>query len=106
MSDVKAMYKDAFRRFVAGEVDEAIAGYRKVIEADPQFPLAYQALSEAHARQGDIDAAIVAIQRAIDVDPEESLYYTSLSRFLQRQGRIPEAEAAAAQAQQLQSRGA
>jgi protein O-GlcNAc transferase len=105
MADVKAMYKEAFRRFAEGRVEEAIAGYRAVIEADPKFALAYQALSEAHARQGDLDAAIEAIQRAILAEPEESLYHTSLSRFLQRQGRIPEAEAAAAMAQQLQARG-
>jgi tetratricopeptide (TPR) repeat protein len=105
MADVKTMYKAAFRRFAEGHVDEAIAGYRQVIELDPKFALAYQALSEAYGRQGNLDAAIEAIQLAIAADPDESLYHTSLSRFLQRQGRIPEAEAAAAVAQQLQSRG-
>jgi tetratricopeptide (TPR) repeat protein len=103
--DVKTLFKDAFRLFAEGRVDEAIAGYHKVIQADPGFVLAYQALSEAHARNGDLDAAIEAIQHAIEADPEESLYHTSLSRFLQRQGRIPEAEAAAAVAHQLQARG-
>jgi tetratricopeptide (TPR) repeat protein len=105
MVDVKTLYKEAFRLFAEGRVDEAIAGYRKVLQADPKFVLAYQALSEAHSRKGDLDAAIEAIQHAIEADPDESLYHTSLSRFLQRQGRIPEAEAAAAVAQQLQSRG-
>jgi tetratricopeptide (TPR) repeat protein len=105
MADVKAMYKAAFRRFAEGQVDEAIAGYREVIELDPKFALAYQALSEAHSRKGELDAAIAAIQLAIQAEPSESLYHTSLSRFLQRQGRIPEAEAAAAVAQQLQARG-
>jgi tetratricopeptide (TPR) repeat protein len=105
MADVKTLYKEAFRCFVDGKVDEAIAGYRNVLELDPGFALAYQALSEAYARKGDLDAAIGAIEQAIQVDPDESLYHTSLSRFLQRQGRIPEAEAAAAMAHQIQARG-
>jgi tetratricopeptide (TPR) repeat protein len=105
MADVKTLYKEAFRHFADGRVSEAIAGYRRVLEIDPKFALAYQALSEAHARSGDLDAAIDAIQHAIQMDPEESLYHTSLSRFLQRQGKIPEAEAAAAAAHQLQARG-
>ncbi len=105
MQDVKVMYKAAFKRFAEGDVEGAIAGYREVLLVDPKFALAYQALSEAHARQGNLDAAIEAIQQAIQADPNESLYHTSLSRFLQRQGKIPEAEAAAAAAQQLQSRG-
>jgi tetratricopeptide (TPR) repeat protein len=104
MSDLKALYKEAFGAFARGDYDEAIAAYHRVIEADASFGLAYQGLAEAHSRKGELDQAIEAIHRAIAVDPDESLYHTSLSRFLQMQGKIPEAEEAAANAMKLQSR--
>jgi tetratricopeptide (TPR) repeat protein len=94
MSDLKALYKEAFGAFARGDYDGAIDAYRKVIEADASFGLAYQGLAEAHSKRGELDQAIDA----------ESLYHTSLSRFLQMQGRIPEAEEAAANAMRLQSR--
>jgi len=103
MADVLQMYKDAFRRFAAGEIDVAIEAYQEVLRQDPSFALAYQGLSEAYARQGDLDAAIQAIRKAIELEPSEPLYLTSLSRFFQRQGKIPEAEEAAAQAARTQA---
>lgn len=105
MADVKQLYKDAFATFARGDLDGAVAAYRRVVEADPGFALAWQGLAEVYGRQEQLDAAIEAIGKAIEADPNESLYYTSLSRFLQRQGKIPEAEAAAMEAQRVQSRG-
>ena len=102
MSDVAALYKEAFGAFTRGENDEAVAGFQKVIETSPEFALAYQGLAEVYGRLDRLDQAIDAIQKAIELEPDESLYHTSLSRFLQRQGRIPEAEAAAAVAAKLQ----
>jgi len=102
MADVISMYKDAFRLFAAGDLEGAIAAYLAVIEANPEYGLAYQGLSGAYARHGNLDLAIDAIRRAIEIEPNEPLYLTSLSRFLQRQGKIPEAEEAAARALQLQ----
>ncbi len=105
MADVKQLYKDAFAAFAGGDLDAAIEGYKKVAEADAGFSLAWQGLAEVYARQDRLDLAIEAIGKAIEADPGESLYHTSLSRFLQRQGKIPEAEAAALEAQQVQTRG-
>ena len=105
MADIVKMYKDAFAIYVSGELDAAIGAFKQVIEADSQFALAHQGIAEVYARLDRLDEAIDAIQRAIDAEPTESLYYTSLSRFLQRQGKIPEAEAAAADAQRVQSSG-
>jgi tetratricopeptide (TPR) repeat protein len=102
MAEVAALYKEAFGAFTRGETDEAIAGFERVIEADPNFSLAYQGLAEVYGRSDQLDLAIATIQKAIEAEPDESLYHTSLSRFLQRQGRIPEAEAAAAEAARLQ----
>lgn len=104
MADIAAMYKEAFGAFTRGELEEAIGGFQKVVEADSGFALAYQGLAETYARLDRLDEAIETIKKAIEVEPDESLYHTSLSRFLQRQGRIPEAEEAAMVATRLQSR--
>ncbi len=103
MADVAALYKEAFGAFARGETDQAIAGFERVVEADPSFALAYQGLAEVYGRSDRLDEAVAAIQKAIEIEPGESLFLTSLSRFLQRQGKVPEAEEAAARAARLQS---
>lgn len=105
MADKRAVYKAGFDAFARQDYDDAIAKYQEVIELDPSFPLAHQALAEVWARKDELDRAIAAIERAIELDPSESLFHTSKSRFLQRQGKIPEAEAAAAVAMRLQQQG-
>jgi tetratricopeptide (TPR) repeat protein len=105
MSDLRALYQEAFDAFTSQEYDEAIARYQRVIEADPTFPLAYQGLAEVYSRKGQLEEAVRAIRKAIELEPDESLFHTSLSRFLQMQGRISEAEEAAAIAGRLQPRG-
>jgi tetratricopeptide (TPR) repeat protein len=104
MAEAAALYKAAFGAFTRGELDAAIEGFDKVIEADADFALAYQGQAEVYARLERLDEAIATIRKAIELEPDESLYHTSLSRFLQRQGKIPEAEAAAADAVRLQTR--
>ena len=102
MSELRAKYQEAFEAFARQDYEAAVAGYRHVIELDPSFALAYQGLAEVYGRMDRLDDAIEAIHKAIEIDPDESLFHTSLSRFLQRLGKIPEAEAAAAQAANLQ----
>ncbi|MEE9281534.1 MAG: tetratricopeptide repeat protein [Myxococcota bacterium] len=104
MSDLRALYQEAFDAFVREDYDEAVRGYLAVIDSDPSFVLAYQGLAEVYSRKDQLDDAIATIQKAIELDPQESLYHTSLSRFLQRQGKVPEAETAAAEAARLQVR--
>ena len=96
------MYKEAFGFFTSGELESAIDGFQKVIEADASFTLAFQGLAEVYGRLDRLDEAIATIQKAIELEPDESLYHTSLSRFLQRQGKVPEAEEAAMVASRLQ----
>lgn len=105
MADAKVLYKEGFAAFARRDYAAAIAGYRRALDADPRFVLAWQGLAEAHAKNGALDEALVAIERAIELDPAESLFHTSKSRFLQQQGRIPEAEEESMIASRLQSRG-
>jgi tetratricopeptide (TPR) repeat protein len=92
MSHARALQKDAFQHFVAGRLDEAVAGYRGALEIDPQLAIAWNGLAMVLERQGDLDGAIAAAERLAELDPDDALAHTSLSRFYQRKGLIERAE--------------
>ena len=92
MAEARALYKDAFGRFVKGELAEAIAGYRAALAADDRLAIAWNGLAMALAQHGDLDGAIEAGLRLVELEPDEALGHTSLSIFYQRKGMIPEAE--------------
>jgi len=102
--DARTVYRDAFQHFVNDRLDEALAGYRRALELDPELALAWNALAMALEKKGDLDGAIEAAERLVRLDPDDALGHTSLSRFYQRKGMIPEAEREQALAQQLSQR--
>jgi Flp pilus assembly protein TadD len=102
MSVARPLYKQGFEHFAKGDLSEAVALYRRAIEADPAFALAWNGLSMALARQGELPAAIEAAQKLVELEPDDPLSHTNLSRLLQQNGQIPEAEEARARAMQLQ----
>jgi len=104
MSEARALYKEAFAHYVAGEIDAAISGYRKAIEADENLAIAWNGLAMALDRSGDLDGAIEAGERLVALEPDDVLAHTSLSRLYQRKGMIPEAEEEQALAARLQGR--
>ena len=105
MSDARTVYREAFQHFAAGRLEEAVAGYRRAIEADADFALAWNGLSMALRQQGEIDAAIDAALRLVELAPDDPLSHTNLSILYQRKGLVPEAEEAMARAQQLEREG-
>ena len=96
MSELRALYQEAFNLFAGGKYEAAVGAYQKVIARRSALRAGYQGLAEVYSRLDRLDDAIATIRKAIECDPDEPLFHTSLSRFLQRQGRIPEAEQAAA----------
>lgn len=92
MSEARTLQREAFTHFAAGRIDEAVAGYRRALELDPELAIAWNGLAMTLERAGDLDGAIAAARRLIELEPEEALGHTSLSRFYQRKGMIPEAE--------------
>jgi Flp pilus assembly protein TadD len=105
MAQARAVYKQAFDAFVAGRVDEAVAGYRRAVAEDPALAIAWNGLAMALAQQGDLDGAIEAGRRLVELEPDEALGHTSLSIFYQRKGMIREAEDEKATATRLAMRG-
>ncbi|MEE2677112.1 MAG: tetratricopeptide repeat protein [Myxococcota bacterium] len=102
-ADARALYRAAFQEFAAGRVEAAIAGYRKALEADPEYALAWNGLSIAYRNQGALDEAIEAALRLVEIEPDDPLSHTNLSILYQQKGMIAEAEDAAARASQLQA---
>ena len=102
MSDARAHYREGFTHFAKGEHAEAIALYRRAIESDGEFAIAWNGLSMALAQSGDLDGAIEAAKRLIELEPDDPLSHTNLSRFYQQKGMIPEAEDEKAVAMRLQ----
>jgi Flp pilus assembly protein TadD len=101
MSDARALYKEGFDHFVNDRLEDAVACYRRALEADPALAIAWNGLAMALAQQGDLDGAIEAGRKLVELDPEDPLGHTSLSMFYQRKGMIPEAEEEKALAMRL-----
>lgn len=101
MSDARALYKEGFDHFVHDRLEEAIAAYRRALEADPELTIAWNGLAMALAQQGDLDGAIDAGHKLVSLDPDDPLGHTSLSMFYQRKGMIAEAEEEKAAAARL-----
>jgi tetratricopeptide (TPR) repeat protein len=92
MSDARAIQREAFQHFVAGRLDDAVAGYRRALGLDPQLAIAWNGLAMVLERKDDLDGAIAAAERLAALDPDDALAHTSLSRFYQRKGWIERAE--------------
>lgn len=84
-----------------GKHDEAIAAYRRAIEADPNYTDALHGLARIYQDQNRLDEAIEVAQKLAQLDPDDVLPHTSLSILYQKKGMIPEAEAEANKARVL-----
>jgi len=92
MPDPRALQREAFAHFAAGRLDEAAAGYRAALAADPSLAIAWNGLAMVLEKHGDLDGAIEAARKLVALEPDEALGHTSLSMFYQRKGLIREAE--------------
>lgn len=104
MSDARTLCREGLQLFIAHRLDEAVAVYRRAIELDPAFPLAWNGLSKSLERAGDLEGALQAAKRLAELEPDDPLTHTNLSQLHQRLGKIPEAEEAKARAMSLQMR--
>lgn len=105
MADARALYKEGFEHFTHERLDEAVDAYRRALERDPDFALAWNGLGMALAQKGDLDGAIEAGRKLVELEPDDPLSHTSLSMFYQQKGLIAEAEDERAIAMRLQQEG-
>jgi len=96
------LYRTGVTKFTRQEYPAALEDLFRAVEIDPEFGDAHQAIAHVHEKLENFDEALQAAKKAVACNPEDALAHTSLSMCFQRKGMIPEAEAAMAQAAQLQ----
>src|SRR5258708_6077285 len=74
-----------------GDIDEAIAHYRKTLEMSPDFAEADYNLGNALLQKGEIDAAILLCQRAVTIQPNDPEAQVALGNALFKKRLVDEA---------------
>jgi Flp pilus assembly protein TadD len=99
--DLESLFDEANGHFALGEIAEAIALYRRCVEADRDFSDGWHALGMALLKTGQVKEAIGAGLMATTLRPNDLLAWTSLSQMYVKNGQIAEAEDAKGKARIL-----
>jgi len=84
------LWREAYRRQMAGEFDAAIEIYRRSIDACPTAE-AHTFLGWTYSFQGRLEEATAECLRAIQVDPDFGNPYNDIGVYLMQQGKLEEA---------------
>jgi serine/threonine protein kinase/Flp pilus assembly protein TadD len=71
-----------------GDVDGAIAEFRKAIDLDPKYALAHNNLGAVLYAKGDVDGEIAEFRKAIDLDPKAAMAHDNLGSALRDKGDV------------------
>lgn len=63
----------------SGRYDKAIAEYRSIVEADPQFEQAYRGLARVYLLKGSCDEAISVLSDALGFHPDSPVVHYQLA---------------------------
>ena len=74
-----------------GQVDEAIAHYRKALEIKPDYAEAHNNLGNALAGRGQVDEAIAHYRKALEIKPDYAEAHYNLGNALAGRGQVDEA---------------
>ena len=93
-SERDQLFDDASGCLALGDLEGAIALYRKTVELDDQFFDGWHALGMALMKADQLKEAIGCGLKATTLEPNDLLAWTALSQMYVKNGQIPEAEAA------------
>ncbi len=100
-NDAENLYYAALDDLAEGRAEEAAAGFRAALAADPAFHDAHHGLVRALQDAGAYEDALAEAHALAALAPEDVLAQTALSILYQHKGMIPEAEQAATRAKLL-----
>ena len=90
IEQARKYFEEAYQHQVKGELEEAVALYKKSIEAFPTAE-AHTFLGWAYSFDGRLDEAIAECRRAIEIDPDFGNPYNDIGAYLIEQGSLDEA---------------
>jgi predicted Zn-dependent protease len=93
-TDAEALYDDASGDLAIGDLESAVAKYRRSVELDPNYFDGWHALGMTLMKRGELKEAIGAALMATELGPNDLLAWTALSQMYMKDGQIKEAEAA------------
>jgi len=85
-----ALWREAYRLQMAGDLEAAIARYRESIAAHPTAE-AHTFLGWTLSFRGELEEAIAECLRAIEVDPDFGNPYNDIGVYLMQQDKLEEA---------------
>lgn len=100
------LYDEAIALKNAGDLENAVAKWKAILEIAPDHVLSHAALGVHLQKLGRFDEAISHALKVTELEPRDSFSFTQLSVIYQRCGKIPEAEDAMARAREIQMGGA
>jgi tetratricopeptide (TPR) repeat protein len=86
------LFDDANGCLALGELEEAVALYRRCVAVDPGFFDGWHALGMCLLKLGEVKEAIGCGLQATTLRPNDLLAWTALSQMYVRDGQIGEAE--------------
>ena len=98
---MEELFDDANGDLAVGDLNSAVAKYRRCVELDPDFFDGWHALGMALMKTGHLKEAIGAGLQAITLQPNDLLAWTALSQMYVQDGQIGEAEDAKGKARIL-----
>ena len=84
------LFQSAFQAQMSGELDTAVALYKKSIEAFPTAE-AHTFLGWTYSFQGSLDDAMAECKKAIEVDPDFGNPYNDIGAYLIELGQLDDA---------------
>jgi Tfp pilus assembly protein PilF len=90
---IKDLFEQAAQAFYDGKYELAISDYEKIIELDPNFAPAYNALGLALKIQGaKAEEAAFYFKKAVEIDPKFVSAFDNLGKLYYSEGNMDEAE--------------
>ena len=74
-----------------GRTSEAIAGFERVLQIDPNQPMIHSSLGAILLRIGQPEAALAHLQKSVEIQPNQPSLHSSLGVALLQLGRLDEA---------------